>query len=225
MFSSTQHPSYQRGRALYWKKDKPVLVGEDVFAWQSLVFALGEFVSVDGRFGADTYVSTINVQERFGLEADGIVGPKTRAAAVDHVARSARNKFELPIGALFGQLSHESGLDPGIYSWIIRPGGYYDAGVAQLNTSLHSPRLAFDAPKAIDFLARTIRSYFDAFRGVSTARRWDLAQGAWNAPAFASYYARIEGAAGVSAASTLKPSATAATTFQAYIDSVTAYRR
>lgn len=54
--------------------------GEDVRAWQTQLVKDGFVVTVDGVFGEKTEAATLAWQRSRGLSADGIVGPKTRAA-------------------------------------------------------------------------------------------------------------------------------------------------
>jgi hypothetical protein len=58
--------------------------GNDVTTWQAFLISQGilEAGGADGRFGPKTEKATKDYQAKHGLEADGIVGPKTIAAAV-----------------------------------------------------------------------------------------------------------------------------------------------
>jgi N-acetyl-anhydromuramyl-L-alanine amidase AmpD len=58
--------------------------GPEVLAWQVFLNQLGYAVpplTADGDFGQKTKLATIEFQKRFKLDADGIVGPTTRAVA------------------------------------------------------------------------------------------------------------------------------------------------
>src|SRR6266511_510791 len=57
--------------------------GEDVATWQTFLISQGllEAGGADGQFGPKTEQATKNYQANHGLQADGIVGPKTIAAA------------------------------------------------------------------------------------------------------------------------------------------------
>jgi N-acetyl-anhydromuramyl-L-alanine amidase AmpD len=54
--------------------------GLDVVGWQAELIAYGsQLTDVVGVFGDSTHNATINFQMVYGLEMDGVVGPKTRA--------------------------------------------------------------------------------------------------------------------------------------------------
>lgn len=217
----TAYPTYSRYRAL--RLTKMTTTGEDVYAAQTMLEELGIPTGpLDGILGSATSKAIVEMQQMLGLETDGILGPASWSAGVDVLARYARDKHKVARGLLFGQLSHESGLRGGNYS-PMRDDGSYDAGVAQRNTRFTPPREGFDVPKSIEALAANTRQYFDLFAGVETKRRWTLAAGAWNAPGFACWYAKKEGATKVKTGQTAKPGAKAAGLFDAYLASVTAY--
>jgi len=54
--------------------------GQQVKKLQEALNARGETLVVDGIFGAGTHAAVVNFQARNGLTADGVVGPKTKAA-------------------------------------------------------------------------------------------------------------------------------------------------
>jgi peptidoglycan hydrolase-like protein with peptidoglycan-binding domain len=54
--------------------------GDEVVALQELLNRVGYEIEADGIFGADTEAVVLNFQTQNGLNADGIVGPKTRNA-------------------------------------------------------------------------------------------------------------------------------------------------
>jgi putative peptidoglycan binding protein/D-alanyl-D-alanine carboxypeptidase-like protein len=54
--------------------------GQQVKKLQEALNARGATLVVDGIFGAGTHAAVINFQAKNGLTADGIVGPKTKAA-------------------------------------------------------------------------------------------------------------------------------------------------
>lgn len=56
--------------------------GEAVRKWQTLMQKMGAKVQADGLFGATTQAATMAFQRKSNLPADGIVGPKTWAAAL-----------------------------------------------------------------------------------------------------------------------------------------------
>jgi hypothetical protein len=216
MFEST--PTYPRNRSLVVGTS-----GEDVYALQMALREVGIDAGIpDGEFGDKTYRAVRGAQLRYKLAVDGVAGGATQAKLTSILCLQARGAHGLPSGLAYGQCMHESGCRLGIYSWIIRDDGSYDAGVAQRNTA-HTPvRDAFDPAESIDALAGNTRSHYDLFEGVLTSRRWKLAAGAWNAPAYACWIAREEGAHGVSMAQTAQPSPAARETLEAYIVSATA---
>jgi hypothetical protein len=138
------------------------------------------------------------------------------------LGQAAQHGWRLPDGAMKGQLGHESGFRLGNYS-DLRSDGSFDAGVAQRNTAHTPAKQGFDVPGSITALAKLVRGHWDLFAGVKGTRRWALAQGAWNAPAFACWLAREEGAVDVPRALCARPGTTARRTFEEYVASVSAY--
>jgi len=214
-------PSYPRFRTL--RLVEPRLRGEDVFALQCALLSAGlELPSgADGIFGRETDRAVLAAQSMFGLVVDGLAGGLTQRALAVLLAAEATAALRVAPGALVGQLEHESSFRLGIYS-PLRPDGSFDAGVAQRNTAHTPAREGFDPESSIRALARTVRQHFDLFAGLPRRRRWALAQGAWNAPAFACFIAREEGASKVTAAMTARPSAEARRVFEEYVVSVSA---
>lgn len=62
-------------RSLRWSME-----GDDVRELQQLLNGLGHALVTDGKFGRITEMAVRSFQRRAGLEADGVVGPKTWAA-------------------------------------------------------------------------------------------------------------------------------------------------
>lgn len=213
-------PTYERYRPL--RLLSPILRGEDVYALQSALAGIGYTVGeLDGYLGSNTARAISVFQSDRDLIVDGVAGPATQRRAVGVIAATPTILHKLPAGLLIGQLTHESGLFVGNFS-PERADGSYDAGVAQRNTAHTPAREGFHVPKSVEALALNTRQFYDKFAGVIGRRRWELAAGAWNAPAFASYIAREEGATGVPVSTTARPGATARATFEAYMDSATA---
>jgi hypothetical protein len=215
------YPTYPRYRAL---RRLPVpLVGEDVYALQTTLKGLGFSPGVlDGVFGGMTESALREAQRQLrDLVVDGVAGPATQRRLLGSLCARVRLTFNLPDGLPVGQVGHECGFIIGNYS-PRRPNLTYDAGPAQRNTQFVHPKDGFDAPASVRKLAQNTREHYDLFAGLGTRRRWELAAGAWNAPAFACYIAREEGASGVSKARTARPSAESRVTFERYIDYVTA---
>jgi peptidoglycan hydrolase-like protein with peptidoglycan-binding domain len=211
------YPRYARYRNL-----KRGDSGEDVYALQTALKGCSfDPGSQDGSFGKSTETSVIEAQQRYRLDVDGIAGGATQAMLCSRLCLRARATYGLPSGLTYGQTGHESAWRLGNYS-PPRSDGRYDAGVAQRNTAFTKPQQGFNAPVSVDALAVHTKTHYDLFRGVPERRRWELAAGAWNAPAFACYLAAREGGDVPRSrqASSISPSARKV--FEAYIDSVTA---
>lgn len=219
----TAFPAYSRYRTL--RLADPIMVGADVYALQTALAALDFTPGVlDGKLGRQTSEAIVRAQQKLRVAggADGLAGGATQKALALALAHQACNRHELASGALHGQVEHESGFRLGNYS-PLRDDGSYDAGVAQRNTAHTPPPQGFDVPASIDALAALVREHYDLFAGLPPRRRWALAQGAWNAPAFACFIAREEGASGVPRGRTAQPGAAARKTFEAYVASVSTY--
>lgn len=217
----TGYPTYWRYRTL--SLAEPFQQGEDVYALQTALEALSYDVgTVDGVLGPKTSDAITRAQRGLGVYVDGLCGGKTQEALALKLAARVQGEYVLPNGLLRGQLEHESGFRLGNYS-ALRADGSYDAGVTQRNTAHTPARTAFTVPTSIDALGDLVRDHYDLFAGLRNPRRWQLAQGAWNAPAFAAYIAREEGATHVAASMTARPSAASRAALEAYIDSVSAY--
>jgi Putative peptidoglycan binding domain len=218
----TTYPTYFRYRGL--RRVDPMLQGEDVFALQTAFNGLAiPCGPSDGILGDKTGRAIRDAQERLNLFVDGIAGGLTQRALVFWLSHGIGEKHGVPEEALEGQLETESGYRLGNYS-PKRPDENYDAGVAQRNTKFTNPMEGFNVPLSIAVLARTVRDYFNLFEGVKDPRRrWGLAQGAWNAPAFACFLAKKEGAAKVTTSQTAQPTPMQLATFEEYIKHATMY--
>lgn len=220
----TAYPTYNPYRSL--RLSTPHLKGEDVYALQTALieagFALPQF-GADGDLGSETDKAIRAAQTRANLTVDGVAGPKTQTALAEAISAPVTTKYRLPKGALYGQEQTESNFILGNYS-PQRDDGTYDAGLCQRNTKFTNPKDGFDAAQSVDRLGAQIREYFDMYTGITdTRRRWALAQGSWNAPAFANYIAKEEGATGIRSVNTLRPSAAQRQTLEVYIASASAY--
>ncbi len=217
----TEYPEYDRYRTL--RLTGPQQRGADVFALQTALLAC-DFSpgSNDGILGVMTAKAISVAQEELGLTVDGLAGGRTQEALGRVIEAVETVQYRLAKGLLRGQLEHESGWRLGNYS-AARDDGSYDAGVAQRNTNFVSAQIAFDVPKSIEALASNTRKFYDKFAGVSNSRRWRLAAGSWNAPAFACYLALHEGATQVKVSETTKPGNAARALLEAYMVSATAY--
>lgn len=181
----TSYPSYPKYRSLY-RRD-PMMRGEDVYALQTALVAAGYPVGAsgaDGFLGDDTAAAIWHFQKQTGLDQDGKAGQRTQEELAIILGERSRVKYNLPVGLLYGQLMHESSMWLGNYS-PLRPDSSYDAGVAQRNTAQTAPSLGFNAPASIEACAAHCRHYYDKYTLVKDERRrWSLAAGAWNAPAW-----------------------------------------
>jgi hypothetical protein len=223
----TAYPTYSPYRTL--KLMSPYMQGEDVYALQTALHELKLLPSLDecdGLLGPKTAAAIKSAQSMINtaLEpvlADGAAGGVTQIALVKKISSDHRGKYRLPSGLPFGQCMHESSCRVGNYS--PPHGDTYDAGVAQRNTQFTETEQAFNVPLSIDALGNNIRRYYDKFQGVRKDwRRWELATGAWNAPAFACWIANEEGAS-VPRRETARPSSEARRTLEEYMVSATAY--
>jgi len=224
----TAYPTYSKFRSL--RLVAPQMQGEDVYALQSALIEAGYTVGADGAdgyFGSNTDKAVRRFQEAVKADdpkfvVDGIAGGGTQKALAVRLITSESFRTGVPYARLYGQIEHESSFRLGIYS-VQYANGSYDAGVAQRNTALTPPKEGFTPDPSIEALANRVKHYYDLFQGLPTDRRWDLAQGSWNAPAWACYFAKKEGATGVPANQTAKPSPENQVRFENYVASVSAY--
>lgn len=218
----TSFPTYSRFRTLELQPTR--MFGEDVYALQTALNALGfDAGAADGILGAKTDKAVQAAQTKFKLIVDGKAGGATQRTLALKVGNRLSKTFLVPREAAKGSLELESAFRLGNYS-PARAGGDYDAGVAQMNTAFTAPKDAFTVPFAVRALVDNTRRHFDLFAGVAPVqRRWALAQGAWNAPAYACYLAREEGAGQVKANMTAKPGPTALHKFEEYVGRVSKY--
>jgi len=222
MFSA--YPTHNRYRPL--RLLDPPLSGPDVYALQLALNYVGQFkvpLSADGVLGPKTAKAIVGVQRKLGLEpVDGIAGPATQRALALRICK--QEKSALPAGLPGGQVGFESGFFVGNYS-PLRDDGSYDAGLCQRNTRYVSAEDGFDPVESVKALVGRTEEHYALFVGLPERRRWELAAGAWNAPAIACWYAKAEGATEVRVSQTLKPSAAAAEAFANYIAHACAFLR
>jgi hypothetical protein len=216
----TAYPTFDRYRTLMLLSSR--MTGEDVYALQTALKEFGVLSgTADGILGPITSDAIKSAQARLTLAVDGKAGNATQTALVRNLTEKLRVDFKLPHGLLFGQCLHESSCRVGNYSPL--HGETYDAGVAQRNTEFTKPQDGFNVPLSIDALGANLRKFYDKFAGVSNdRRRWQLAAGSWNAPAYACYIAKQEGAK-VSLRECARPSDSARVTLEQYMASATAY--
>jgi Putative peptidoglycan binding domain len=214
-------PTYNRYRTLM--VTAPQQQGEDVFALQTALNDQGFPVgALDGILGVKTGAAITAAQKSLHIVADGKAGGGTQKELAMAIASKVAVALDIPISAFMGQLEFESGFRLGNYS-PPRADNTYDAGVAQRNTRHTPPEQGFDPAASITALGNVIRQHYDLFVGLAPHRRWALAQGAWNAPAFACYIAREEGATQVTKSMTAQPYPEARAIFEAYVAHASVY--
>lgn len=231
----TEYPTYDRYRTL--KRTTVPMRGEDVYALQTGLTAVGQDTNgVDGIFGDGTLAAVKAFQASVGLVVDGLAGGDTQTALTRRFTNKVRAQHDLPKGLIFGQCMHESGCRVGNYSpphsWGTTGANFVvdgvtcaaDLGVAQRNSRFYDVEESFNMVKAIDSLGLNVKQYYDLFAGVpTTRRRWELASGSWNAPAWACWIAKQEGATQVRGSQTAKPTDAQRARLEGYMASATAY--
>lgn len=219
----TSYPKYDFNRTLELKS--PAMRGEDVFALQKALTAGGYgALEPDGIHGPATDKVVRKAQTERLLLVDGKAGPATQKALALVLAHQTANATKCRYDAIMGQIEWESaGYRLGAYSEL-RDDGTFDAGITQRNTAHTPAREGFDPELSVTKLGVEVRKHYDLFQGVrSERRRWQLAQGAWNAPAYACYIAKEEGATKVTAGMTKRPSAAARQALEDYMTHVSKY--
>lgn len=219
----TSYPTYDMYRTLELKSSP--LKGEDVFALQKALTAGGYGVlDPDGIHGQATDKALRKAQAERLLVVDGKAGPATQKALALVLAHQTANATKCRYDAIMGQIEWESaGYRLGAYS-PLRDDGTFDAGLTQRNTAHTPAREGFDPELSVTVLGTEVRKHYNLFQGVTPERRrWQLAQGAWNAPAYACYIAKEEGAKAVTTGMTKRPSASARQTLEEYMTNVSKY--
>lgn len=204
-------------------RSESLLTGCDVYALQTGMRGLGfSELEADGVLGPITGEAIKHLQS-FGttLAVDGIAGVATQRYIANALGMMERASYGLPLGLLYGQLEHESSFWLGNYTPAYSAGaaiGSRDEGVAQGNTRYFTPVQAFDPVYMIGQLAERISVNERRYRSTvkDKRRRWSLAAGSWNAPAYADALAGLGGA---------EPTGTALEKFEDYMADVTAYMR
>lgn len=240
----TSYPTYAKLRPL--KLASPVTLGEDAYALQCALNEVdGAGLTTDGAFGRKTSDAVRTYQTKKAVtdptigDADGIVGPLTLRALSLDVCRLVSKESTVRFVALKGQSEFESGHRPGIYSPLHNPGTVkqsWDSGQVQENslvkfvepgdTLAARVRRAFTPLSAVRDLAARIVEHRDHFAEIPNAdRRLQLAQGSWNAPAWACHLAYDEGARNdwVAARKSLSLSAAQRLAIETYMAHVAVY--
>jgi hypothetical protein len=219
----TEHPTYNPYRNIKFVKGQPLSpASEDVFAIQTGLLGDGYEIATDGVFGSESERVVKQFQKDFKLTEDGIPGQETQRKIAVNLITDATNLHGLEHLLLYGQIAHECGFFLGNYTPVYENGSW-DSGAAQENSKVHPVRVAFTTPTAINDCASSCKAHYMKFEGVAgVKRRWALAAGAWNRPAYAGYIADEEGAK-VPRSEIAQPSDAARATLEAYMKSVTAY--
>lgn len=183
-------------------------VSHTVWALQTALNLHGHGLVVDGVFGRLTDRSVRLWQEGRGLTVDGIAGGATQRDLVAVAVENLAPRLGLRVDAILHQVTHESGRLVGNHTARYSDRSF-DAGLAQTNTRFHAIEHGFDADYALSTLCKFVRVRHDAYskpdpqrparlaaRGLPTpgpARRWELAHGSWNRPAWAAWLAGQSG--------------------------------
>jgi hypothetical protein len=216
----TEFPTYSRYRNL--QLVTPMLRGEDVYALQTaLKAAKCDPNGTDGFFGSDTSKAVKRFQITNRLLADGIVGSATWQKLAEVLTEEQRQEMGMPIRLPYGQVMHESTCRGGNYS-PVRADGSYDAGMCQRNTNETPAKDGFNVETSIIALCVRVKKHYLKFEGVKPARRrWELAAGSWNAPAWACWLANVEGAS-IPRNERTEPTPAQRLVFEGYMKSATA---
>jgi hypothetical protein len=198
----TSYPTYPKYRAL--RLTDPLTRGEDVYALQCALNEVNHAgLATDGVLGKASSSAIKAYQLKKAQtdptigDADGIAGTLTQRALTLDVCHLVSSESGVRFAALKGQTEFESGFRPGIYSDLHNPGTTkqsWDSGVAQENSLVFPVQRAFTPLSAVRDLVARIVEYRDQFGAIAGDRRLQLAQGCWNAPAWACHIAYEEGA-------------------------------
>lgn len=159
------------------------------YAIQSLQRALviHEFEpgATDGVYGSRTRTAVRAFQLAVGLQADGIVGPKTARALFRPFVEDAERKLSIPDHLLHGQVALESAYDPGAEGRV----DDRDRGLCQINSRWFpemTDELCYGRPRVvINWSGSRLRSAYDGL-GVPS---WDPAIAHHNNPGWAQDWA------------------------------------
>jgi hypothetical protein len=186
------------------KKLQPVIREGDhgigVFAVQRVCNRFKITCAEDLDFGPATTKAVRQLQARFKLTADGVVGPHTQAALATRLCNQHEDAHGLPKDLLASLIAYESGGMLTAVNWSV-PGGV-DCGIIQRRVyqdTYHDDAIvkrAFDAPYQVNLTGGSISDLFLIFLarpGVKKSRElaWRLAVLNHNYPLLADKISRV----------------------------------
>lgn len=173
---------------------KTGIKGWDVVGLQKTLIGAGYPLpqyGADGDFGSETSHAVRRFQQAEGLTVDGIAGVLTQRSLVLGLVGKVAAAHSLPEGLEPGQVESESSFWVGNYTGPYAD-GTRDGGLVMKHVRFSDDTVAqmvFDGPNRIDELATFLRARKNGYYGKVGAktheRAWQLAVGAWNAPAWA----------------------------------------
>lgn len=156
-------------------------------ALQERGYALSKY-GADGDFGDETKTAVANYQRDRGLYVDGWAGSSTQKQLCLELIAPVELDFQLPTGLARGQVGAESSFFVGNNSEKHPDDEYFDIGVVQLNSKFHSYEEGFDPGLSIRYYGEHTKDYYKKYKAIgkitNPRRLWELAAGAWNAPAW-----------------------------------------
>lgn len=205
----SEYPTYDKYRTLWLPPEPaPNLKGYDVYALQTVVNDVcGLTLKLDGWLGGRTSEGIETLQRQVAVPDDRKAGGVTQRAGLLVLLSRLVSVATLPDAAYRlgkGQMEHESSNRWGNYSDKrddpdADAGWSYDAGACQENTREFPPSHGFTPRLAITNMLARLNHYYARysdtlkFKGTdhTTRRRWSLAAGAWNAPAWTDWLAGL----------------------------------
>ena len=227
-------PTFQLGGSGYQYRalrlTDPLQFGWDVYALQTGLNGLRgvyhEALYEDGWLGVRTAERILDFQVRNSLEEDGIAGVVTQRVVALKLAAREGAVHDIPAGLLKGQLEYESSYWLGNHTAPYGDGSR-DCGVAQRNTRYAGIEACFNTAMSVAMLAATLKTKWTAYAKVAdNRRRWELAAGSWNRPAYTDALANGQTSVLVGGVRIdLSPGAPEREWIERYIREVTAYVR